>query len=281
MACYRAWAANAWDRDFTVVEYRTRASGEFMPERPGECRRRVGDARACRLVVNHWRVRPTLSLGQLLVLQCRVHRGAFTLYPCNLAPYLRSPILMATPDGQEPVSVGESKQSALQGTMFAAAQEARESQRWYSRDSGQGLLAWRGSRLRQLQRAVSWLGLGAELDDAERVERAAILGVEALQLKEAAQRALAGSVAEQGMAVCAILETMAQAGSESMACRLERLLWAGHHAGLWGRPWLWETAMRGWRKPLFRSGGTARPGACPAGLEPPTTWLVDGREGLV
>jgi hypothetical protein len=242
--------------------------------------------------VNHWRERPTLELGQVLVLECRVHGVCFTVYPMTLAPYQRAPTLAATPDGREaPASPAEgSDHSRLQGTLFEAAEEARNAAKWYSREPGNrknvkapepGPLRWRGSRLRQLERAESLLGLSLDLDDGARVERAAVLGVEALSLKQSSRAASHGTLRERGRAVGAILEAMTPTAAGVPGCRLERLLWAGHQAGLWGRPWIWETPARGWRAPLFREAGPGRQTQSRSATPSPTSLLVDRPEGLV
>jgi hypothetical protein len=241
--------------------------------------------------VNHWRERPTLELGQLLVLECRVHDVCFTVYPMTLAPYRQAPTLAATPDGRETRSSAEGgDRSCLQGTLFEAAEEARDGEKWYSREPGNrqnvqapqlGPLRWRGSQLRQLERAESWLGVSPELDDAARVERATVLGVEAVQLKEASRAASLGILAQRGGAVCDILEAMASTAAGVPGCRLERLLWAGHQAGLWGRPWIWETPAVGWRPAMFQTSGPDRRTPASTASQPPTSLLVDAREGLV
>lgn len=291
MASYRAVSGSASGRAFVVVDFEVGACGEWLPHRPAECFEGSPGGTACRLVVNHWRERPTLELGQLLVLECRVHGVCFTVYPMTLAPYQRAPTLAATPDGRETCSSAEEgDRPRLQGTLFEAVEEARDGEKWYSREPGNrknvkapqlGPLRWRGSRLRHLERAESWLGMSLELDDAARVERATVLGVEAVQLKQASRAASLGTLAHRGGAVCEILEAMPRSAPSTPGCRLERLLWAGHQAGLWGRPWIWETRAAGWRPAMFQAGRPDRRRRASTASQPPTSSLVDAREGLV
>lgn len=291
MACYRASAVTASLRDFVVVDYDLTAWGEFVPRRPAQCLRRGAKGDRCRLVVNHWRERATLGVGRLLVLECRTHGVSFTVYPRTVAPYQRAPTLAATPDGHETAPSAEGGESpGLQGTLFEAAEEAREGGKWHSREPASrkevdapepGVLRWRASRLRQLERAEDLLGLSAELDDTARVERASVLGVEAVQLKQVSATASQGTLGQRGGAVCELLEAMPRSASSAPGCRLERLLWAGYQAGLWGRPWIWETSAAGWRPALFPAGGPGLPTQSRTAPQPPTSMLVDGQEGLV
>jgi len=285
----------AFRRDFTVVDYAIGETGEWLPRRPAECRRRTVDGAPCRLRVNHWRARPTLSLGRVLVLECLVHGRAFTVYPITLAPYQRAPTAAATPSGQAVRQVSEESGGvSFKGTLFATAACFRDGQRYYSREpenrhgprAVKDLLKWRGGAVRELERAEQLLGLEPELTDAERVERAAVLGVEALSLKQASVEGSRGDLSVRGAGCCALLEAMPPIASGVPGCRLERLLVAGYRAGLWGRPWIWESAAGGWRSipreaAAFPGHGPERQRGSQSGSEPPTSLVGDGPEGLM
>jgi len=86
------------------------------------------DGKACRLVCDHYRPRKTGPRFPVLVVCCRVHGIAFTLYPPGHVPYGRAPIAPVAPDGSPWAGTGESHPFA--GTLFDAALDAAAGEAW-------------------------------------------------------------------------------------------------------------------------------------------------------
>jgi hypothetical protein len=60
---------------------------------------RKGNA-ACELVVHHWRERKAGPQIPVMVMQCKTHRRAFTLYPLGHIPYGRVAVAPVGLDGE-------------------------------------------------------------------------------------------------------------------------------------------------------------------------------------
>jgi hypothetical protein len=196
-------------------------------------------------VKKDWRDRVTGPCFPLLVLRCTTHKRAFTLYPLGHVPYGRAAIAPVAPDGTElraPPDSPAGPAESFRGTIFDAALDASAGHAWKREYTGGGDWSdqWWGVMVRRLQALVFWLGLAPHLDPSRREERARALDLDLLILIETA-RLLEGRVGyrQRGTAVTAILREI-QPGPRL----LERLLIAGHFAGLWGQPLLWDTERK-------------------------------------
>lgn len=273
MSLYSASSDSASCREFLLAPYDTYGNGRLRPSKPteGPCVAQTGQ---CQIVVNHWRTRKTGSQAELLVIECRTHRQSFTVYPPELAPYLRAPMLprqLESPvEGEAGAATGDelAEARAFEGTCFGPALEAADNERWKSVDAGKAI-PWRSSRVRQLDRIVGWLGVEAGLSDGERVERAELLGVEALTLSQAAGLAASGEPRARGEAACQVLAAVGLRG-----CAAERLAHAGQASGLWGTPWRWDARAGRLRRLSFRTVPSHEPSASEPRVESPTTLPV-------
>lgn len=209
-----------------VVPYRPDRAGSLHPEMPAEgpCRDRPG---ACRLAGHDWRPRITGPRFPLRVVRCNTHQLSFTLYPSGHVPWGRAAIAPVSPDGQ---ATGNGIRR-FAGTVFEAALDAARGIAWRRESRFSDDPVW-PTMCRRLFDAERWLGIAPGLSDREREERAADLDVDLLPLLEAAAAIRAGpGYQSRGAAVVKILGEL-PAGRPL----LERLLRAGHGAGLLGEP---------------------------------------------
>lgn len=231
---------------------------------PSEGPCRVCSPLPCRLCVDHRRERKTGPCFALVVLRCRVHRRGFTLYPPGHVPYGRVAMAPVAPDGEwmgSDAPNGSGRSEGFEGAFFQAALDAAQGRAW-PRECPGGSLHWWSTQGRRLQEAVLWLGVAPDLDPAHRLRQAEALEVDAMALREAGGWIGEGSgYRSRGRAVQSILGRLSRGGA-----RLERLLLAGHQAGLWGPPLFWDEAVaqlrsRGRERQLAKrlSGNRIRP----------------------
>ncbi len=133
-----------------------------------------------------------------------------------------------TPDGGP---TGSTTPDAFAGTVFRAVVDASRDMPW-ARESGFTDDPGWPSMCRDLWTATLWVGVAPELHDKEREARAADLDVDLLPLRDGARAiAEAPGYRSRGKAVMAVLDEL-----PSGRPLLERLLRAGHAAGLFGEP---------------------------------------------
>ena len=219
----------------------------------GPCRGR--DARPCRVGINHYRKRKTGPGYRLTVAHCSTHQRGFTLYPPGHVPYGRDPVACVAPDGSESGRGDERGQQAVdrlfEGTYFQAALDGAEGIYWnpYAFNGGD---QWWATQRRRLSRALDWLGIapGTESDVRELI--CAALEEDQLLVEVAVKQAEDfPGYRGQSRAVRDVLEAVCQG-----PCILDRLLFAGHLAGLWGRPLRWDASAQVLRSPPFQRPGT-------------------------
>jgi hypothetical protein len=238
-------------RSFIVAPYSVGDDGSFVPTMPSECAE-AGESGAgdpCRIWLHRWRPRKTGPRFSLVVVKCRTHNVAFTLYPPGHVPYGRVAIAPVDPQGHllhEPTerdtleaagsveSDSEAASLAWGGTIFRAAQDAAHGVAW-PRASSSGTEGWR-TQGRWIVLAATILGLTSPA--AESSSAAGLLGVSALTQREAtAAFAAANGYRGRGRAVTLPLVDLEQAGSFA----LDWLLIAGFVAARWGPPRRWDS----------------------------------------
>jgi hypothetical protein len=230
-------------RPFIVTPYRVEEEA-FVPAWPDACPF-AGLEERCSLTVNHWRERATGPEHPVLVLECKEHGHAFTVYPCGHVPYGRAAIAPVSEDGE--VLGG---QAPWRATALAAVLDAEKRELW-PRDSPAG----DPRRRRTQSRGVAWAGALLGLDGGRSVEAlsrlAVLLGLPTQDLLDAARElpAAAGLVA-RGAVIAAVLARLPLG-----PCVLDAVLRAGALAGLWGPPIRFEP-VRGRRRFLFPPSGT-------------------------
>lgn len=125
---------------------------------------------------------------------------------------------------------------AFQKTQFQAAVDASEGKTWL-REWVAGPRKWWETQRRHIAKALALLGLKPGMDQTKSLEMAQILGVDYLPIVEQKRK-----IADQpgyrcrGHGVVSMLEALVKSVSP-----VERLLLAGHKAGLWGVPLWWDS----------------------------------------
>lgn len=172
-------------------------------------------------------------------MSCKGHKTFFTIYPAGFAPYQRfavaeteygSSSLSKNSEG-DPESLG-----AFTDTLFGAAIDAADGKPWL-RGWVEGPRKWWETQRRSLVKALDILGL-LRVVQAACLEVAEILGVALLLILEV--RSLINTrpgYRSRGDAVVSVLRAMVRDRGSPV---VERLLLAGHLAGLWGAPLWWD-----------------------------------------
>lgn len=248
-ACHKS---DADARPFVVTPYVEGAGGILEPKLPthGPCGEL--DPRPCRLWIDHRRERKTGPEFPLTVLRCGAHdRRAFTLYPPGHVPYGRQRIAPIAVDGSAVHSESGDAVAAFGSTVFAAAVDAANGRAW-SRDV---CAPWWSVQGRWLERLMRWVGVAVDIDAAMRARLAATLGVAQLLLLDQVKRiVVAPGYRRRGQAVTAVLAALRRDAS-----LYDRLVRAGHEAGLWARPLRWDPEAGRLRALPFRPGPARSP----------------------
>lgn len=242
-------------RDFIVTPYYPDASATLEPLRPTLCPW-MSSKESCSLSEHHRRERKTGPCFPLVVLVCRVHGHAFTLYPPGHAPYQRWAVLRLGPDGS--VVVGEGEREKLweyESTLFEAARWARAG-RAGGRESGvDPPELWWSTQGRHLQLAARLVGVSRGQDRRDRDTVAETLAVDALLLHEQARLVVTRpGYRILGQAICRVLGAL-----RGGALRARRLLLCGYLVGHWGEPLHWDAVRRCFRRSPFPPLPSARP----------------------
>jgi hypothetical protein len=219
----------------------------------GPCHAR--DKRPCVVRLHHLRERSTGPCLPLAVLRCWTHSYGFTLYPPGFVPYSRLAVAPVALDGTEAVAGVEAFAGTLLDATLDAAKEAAKDAAWARACKG-GSSTWWSTQGRHIWLAVRLCGVAPDLKAAARQAQAAALWVEMLLLLLQGAQSIgsAPGYRSRGRAAVAVLERVA-AGP----CVLQRVLAAGHLAGLWGAPWRWDEAGHRLRPWAFRGDGTRPP----------------------
>lgn len=195
-------------RDFIIGEYRVDGTGERTTELP----RTAPCGPGCCIRHHDVRERVTGPGHPLLVVRCVVHGLSYTVYPPGFTPFGRHRLVP--------------KQESWQATVFEAALDAAEGERWSDIGAEGG---WWSTQWRHLVRLGVILGLSADEREGELAARA--LGVD-LHVHVAGREAFgAGGYRRRGQGVAAVLAAVRHAGGDA----LRRLLHAGWVTGMWGR----------------------------------------------
>ena len=241
-------------RAFLVTPYTVDAAGQLEAVLPTCCPRGADLAPQegkCGLALHHRRARKTGPGHALCVVECRVHRLAFTLYPPGYAPYRRQAVLKLTPDG-EPIG-GEDRAVAteFEATVFAAALDANASKPWARETKDLVPEHWWSTQGRHLQLTARLVGVAIDLVEKTREAIAAALSVGMLSLRELCQ---AKGYRATAAAICAVLGSLRGRASR----RAQQLLVCGHLIGHWGEPLHWDATRRALVRSPFSTRGTSR-----------------------
>jgi len=163
----------------------------------------------------------------LTVAHCHRHGLYFTIYPPAHVPYGRVAVAPLDLAGRR-VEAAQPGSLATTDTLWQATVDAAAGETW---PEAGGLAGCRRTQGRHLERGVTLFGLPATARMREQL--ASALRLPALVLHEAAS-ALSHAAGWRGKAtlIVPLLERCLDAA--------ERLLIAGHVAGLWGRPSRWD-----------------------------------------
>jgi len=226
---------------FVSTPYRLDGSNRPVPEMPTTCAwASVGPA-PCRIGKKCDRPRKTGPCHPLCVLRCRTHNVCFALYPPGHVPHGRQAVVTVSLDGREPVDAADAGEgdppAVVEGTFLEAAWEAGHGKIWtreYEPEDAQG--KWLETQHRHVEQATRLAGVALEVGESAQVARAESLGVDALRLREGqALIRKCPNLRGQGQAVVHVLKAVLAAGRSVV----DRLIIAGHLAGLWGRPFRW------------------------------------------
>ena len=238
-------------RPFATAPYRPSASEQLEPwVVPRTCVFAATEDEPCRVGVRQHRARKTGPAFPIVVLRCRTHGRAFTLYPLGHFPYGRTAAAPVSADG-ELLWVHDADDAELrwQPTLFApafapvpdAASAAVDRRGWHFTEPAE-----------RLGMAAAVLGLDVPLPDRAGEAVAAQLDLPRLTLREAA---VAYGVARGPTARAGVIRAvLAQLRPDR--CLLDRLLGAGALAACWGTVARWDEGPAGVRCRVFPGRGT-------------------------
>ena len=164
-----------------------------------------------------------------MVVLCREHRHAFTVYPPGYAPYARKPLVAVAPDGcvlhrSKPPGEQPDK-SAWEATLFEAALDAAAGEAWRPQGAAFTTGQWR-TQQRHIEQCIS------PVNQRQRHEVADLIGVAYVDLQQAAQQAAkASGYRQRGAAVQKVLNQL-----QPRASLPADLLRCGAVAGRWAEP---------------------------------------------
>ncbi len=222
----------------------------------------------CRVFVDHYRDRKTGPGFPLAVVGCSRHpQGRFTLYPLGHVPYGRQAVVPCSPSGPllQEQGTGQPPWSAnpWQATLFGAALEAADGQRWPAHRPADDERRRRTQGCR-LEQAGRLLGVHPELKGRTRERIATRVQVPTLSLRQASQR-WTSSWQARGEAILSVLMALPVDGG-----LLDRVLAAGAVSGLWPWPQRWDPVRHTWVRARSRPPKRARVEAAPSRAPPPT-----------
>ena len=223
---------------------------------PARCLWAENDSGSCEIAVHHRRKRKTGPEFAVLVLRCRTHRRAFTLYPLGQVPYGRAAVAPVSCDG-ELLGSDDDDDDGVSGprpgwqtTVFLAALQAASGQAWPRQSDGIAR-SW-DTQQELLAKSAQVLGLLPNTPPRLGEQIAQHLQVPRLAQLDAA-RAFEGACGyeQRGRAVVAVLDRLRPG-----RCLLEQLLACGVLAGLWGPVQRWGPGAGTGTSPVFREVGT-------------------------
>jgi len=217
----------------------------------------------CSLFVDHHRARKTGPSFPLAVVGCSCHPlGRYTLYPPGHVPYGRQSVVRCSPSGPL-LRDSTTGQAVWQATLFDAATDAADGQRWPA-DSPADDERRRRTQGCRLELAGKLLGVHPEFNARTRERVATHLRVPTMTLRTAADQ-WAMSWMARGGAVLAVLRALPV--DESL---LDRILSASAITDLWPPFQRWDPIRRTWVR--CRSRRRERPVAsAPQSRAPPPT----------
>ncbi len=257
MNVYHAEAPGVRRRPFVRVAYLPGGESGWSPSSlPDRCPLLIdATSVACSVHVDHVRKRKTGTCLSLVVMRCRRHGCAFTLYPCGFAPYARVPIAPVDPRGTPVIARVEGDRieeplAAWRGTPFEAALDAARGTAWpRSEGRTKGATRWWRTQGRWIGLAALLVGLVALASDPVAV--AAQLNVPALTMRDASQAyAAARGYRARGAVIVHVLSLLKPSRRTA-----ERLFASGAHAGRWGAPLSWDPIAHRLRPCAFRASG--------------------------
>ena len=240
--------------DFVITPYED-VGGWLEPSLPTDGPCQEADDRPCRLGVHQSRLRKTGPEYELVMVHCHTHGRFFTLYPPGYAPYKRKPVALVAPDGrpvlrQVDPEVGEgellARLESFTGTLFEAGLDASLGNAWprFGPWGLGGAERYWSTQCRQIEVAALLLGVSGGLAAPDREAVTEVLGVERMLVSElSAKVRRRPGYRVRGDAIAQVLATLPRG-----RCEVDRLLDAGHVAGLWGLPRRWDPGACALRK---------------------------------
>ena len=210
---------------FAMTTYKADTKGVLCPDLPSRCVFATG-AQTCSIFVDHYRLRKTGPCFPLAVVGCTRHpQGRYTLYPPGHFPYGRKPMAPYSPSG-ELLLVVETNRPPWEATIFAAAVDAANGERWSSESLWDDPRC-RRTQGRRLELTGRLLGVHPQQDEEVREQIATRLSVATMTLLTGA-KTWAVDWKMRGEAILTVL-----AATPKQVSLLDRMVAAGAVGGLW------------------------------------------------
>ena len=221
-------------RSFVVVAFVADANHILQPKLPTRCPHAKPNDPPCCVGIDYLRHRKTGPRHPLPVFRCSTHpRPRFTGYSPGFAPYQRQPLIPCATSGGL-LRDAERGEVNLEDTLLHASRDAAKGERWPAEGPTLAAPACRRTQGRHLDLSERLLGLLPSQDDDLRQHIATALQVDGLSLRDAAaSRGRCWST--RGKAIAQVLDELTV--NDGL---LDRLMAAGHMAGLWPAAQRWD-----------------------------------------
>ena len=238
-------------QSFFVIPYVNRDDVPVPKELPRQGPCHGSDARDCRISINHRRPRTTGPKHSIFVMKCKVHGAFFTIYPAGFARYQRQAVAHTAYGSSELRDAPEERPlEPFEGSQFQAALDASEGRPWL-REWVAGRRKWWETQRRHLGKVLILLGLEPAMEQEKSLRIAEMLDLDHISIVEQKRKLMVQPGYRcRGHGVLTMLQAVAK-----RICPVERLLLAGHLAGLWGKPLWWDGEAGIIRAVPFRIAG--------------------------
>ncbi len=220
-------------RSYVVAPYAPDLNNNMSAQIPNRCTHNTIGQDKCKIYFDHSRLRKTGPEFPLMVVRCRTHRIAFTLYPPGFSPWGRSPWVRLAPDGGQ---IHTEEGIDFRGTYFEAALDAAEDVFCLREQNPDEFVSSLTLVTQQchLQRSAQLLGFGGAPIEAF----SQTLDLSGQQFHEALAAVKAESDQRVGLGkfVAKVLSVL----STATYAQFERIAACGAAVGLWPQLYVWQ-----------------------------------------
>jgi len=206
----------------------------LRPETPKNCPKQISYQKKCLIKNKGWRHRRHGPGFPLIIFECCIHSGSFTIYPPGWEPYGREATVDVAPDGSVYIDEADDAPS-LANTVFAAAIDAADEIKWPEEaHSDRYLKGVFKTQKRHINGLLRLLGIARESSEKCREHVTARLGIALSDLQHAHARIRDGPRLlwrEKGLQLKGLITTL-----QPLSRHLASIQILGSEVEFWGQP---------------------------------------------